>query len=547
MGQGLQKSRESMDGGYDYEFVDTPLDMLICKICHHPSREPHLSDCCGHTFCKSCLKGYEVSLEHPLIKGASSSSSCPMCRSKEFKYVRNKQTERVIRSLKVFCNNKNEGCEWEGEINDIDKHLIHCQFRMVDCPKSCGKSFQQHHLTNHVEKECIRRKVSCSLCCTSGEHHFIKGQHKHYCPKFPLTCPNECGASLLREDIDEHRKICLLEEVDCPNNCGISLQRQNLNEHVTSECPCLIVSCQHCGTSGECRFIEGEHKEHCPKFLLPCPNNCEIETIPREEMQTHLDKICPLAVIQCEYHVLGCEAKVMRKDSEKYKKQGMESHLSLTTQQLIKLHVTLNETVSTLNETIAKFQIKITEIEAATQNKVVEVENKLHFQTTVLENIIGGWAFKINSEAMSPSSKIVPLIVRMPELMDQKVWTTDPFYTCTEGYKIMLSMSPVKMIFGQFVDFSLSIFLMDGPYDDKLPWPMSGMLKITLLNQVRNADHHPPIMVTYAYSNPVSHGETKQIWCTKRFISHESLYWYSKACRFLRYNAVFFQVDIVNR
>ena len=116
----------------------------------------------------------------------------------------------------------------------------------------------------------------------------------------------------------------------------------------------------------------------------------------------------------------------------------------------------------------------------------------MQFQTTILENIIGGWAFKINSEAINPSRKIVPLIVRMPELIDQEVWNTDPFFTHTEGYNIRLSMSPVKMIFGKVVDFSLFVSLMHGPYDDKLPWPMNGTLKIILLNQLRNADHYPP-------------------------------------------------------
>ena len=523
-----------MDGGYDYEFVDTPLDMLICKICCYPSREPHLSDCCGHTFCKSCLKGYEVSMEHPLTKGASN-SGCPMCRSEDFKCIRNKQTERVIKSLKVFCNNRNEGCEWQGEINNIDKHLTHCQFQMVDCPNSCGKFFQKHHLINHVENECIRRKVSCLLCYTSGEHHFIKGQHKHYCPKFPLTCPNECGASLLREDVDEHRKICLLEEVDCPNNCGLSSQRQSLNKHITSECPCLVVSCQYCGSSGECRFIEGEHKEHCPKFPLPCPNNCEVETIPREEMQTHLEEICPLAVIQCEYHVLGCEVKVIRKDLEKHKKEGMESHLSMTTQELTKVHVTLDKI-------IASFDDRITGVEAAAQKRVDELENRLQFQTTVLETLVGSWALIINSEAIKPSRKIVPAIVRMSELIDHELWTTDPFFTHTEGYKMMLSMSPVRSVFAKFSNFSLYLSLLDGPYDDKLPWPMKGMLSITLLNQVKDANHHPPVVLTYSYSNPVRHGEMKQIGCIDRFISHENLYKHTEACRFLNFNGILLQV-----
>ena len=40
-------------GGYDYHFVKQPLEMFVCKICHSPSRDPHLSMCSGHTFCKS--------------------------------------------------------------------------------------------------------------------------------------------------------------------------------------------------------------------------------------------------------------------------------------------------------------------------------------------------------------------------------------------------------------------------------------------------------------------------------------------------------------
>ena len=45
-------------GGYAFRFVLDPLpdelSNLLCKICHLPSKDPHLSRCCGHTFCKSC-------------------------------------------------------------------------------------------------------------------------------------------------------------------------------------------------------------------------------------------------------------------------------------------------------------------------------------------------------------------------------------------------------------------------------------------------------------------------------------------------------------
>ena len=44
-------------GVYEYEFVDPPSDTLVGKICHYLSREPHLTGCCGYTYCESCLKG----------------------------------------------------------------------------------------------------------------------------------------------------------------------------------------------------------------------------------------------------------------------------------------------------------------------------------------------------------------------------------------------------------------------------------------------------------------------------------------------------------
>ena len=531
--------RRKMDGGYNFEFVDTPMDMLICKICYHPSREPYLSACCGHTFCKSCLNGYEISedisIKHPLTKGGS--GGCPLCHSKEFKCVHNKQTERAIKSLKVFCANKKEGCTWEGEISSIDTHLAQdCLYEMVDCPNDCGKTCQQQHLVSHVENKCIRRKASCPLCHSSGEHNFINDQHKKYCPKFPLMCPNECGTSMLREDVDEHRKTCLLEKVNCPNNCGMSSQRQCMDEHVASECPQRIVNCQHCHTSGEHKFIEERHKDHCHKFPMRCPNNCEVETIPREKMQSHLNTVCSLEIVQCDYHVVGCEARVARKDLEKHKKEGMENHLSMTAHQITSTHATLNKTV-------AEFCTRINEIETTTHKRVDKLKNKMHSDSTVLETFVGRWAFKINSEAMNQSIRVVPLIVRMLEVTDQELWTTDPFLTHTEGYKLTLSLTSVKATFLQSSYLSLCVNLMEGPHDNKLPWPMNGMLKVMLLNQNRDDEHPPPVMVSYLHSKPVAHGEMKQAGFIKRFISHEKLHEVTERRQFLKFNGILFHVD----
>ena len=87
-------------GGYEFEFVqgmdDGLDDMFMCKICHLPSRNAQLTVCCGHTFCKSCLD----EMKH------GSSKVCPVCRADDkFDVVPNKQVDKKIRSLLVFCTN----------------------------------------------------------------------------------------------------------------------------------------------------------------------------------------------------------------------------------------------------------------------------------------------------------------------------------------------------------------------------------------------------------------------------------------------------------
>ena len=156
-------------GGYEYQFVDTPSDMFVCKICQYPSREPHLSGCCGHTFCKSCLEAAR--------RPTTITKTCTICRDEEYTTIPNKQVDRTIRSLRVFCTNKEKGCEWQGEVNDIINHLGNsdgCQFEDVTCSNDCGKCLQRQYLTGHVEDERVRRKVDCQYCHITGEHRFTR-------------------------------------------------------------------------------------------------------------------------------------------------------------------------------------------------------------------------------------------------------------------------------------------------------------------------------------------------------------------------------------
>ena len=116
----------------------------------------------------------------------------------------------------------------------------------------------------------------------------------------------------------------------CSNDCGKMIERQYLTSHVETECPRHKVNCHD---TGEHQFIEGQHKEKCPKLPLPCPNKCEVGSVFREDMEAHR-KECPLEMIQCEYHNVGCEVRMARKDQEKHENDEMKEHLKKTNNQL---------------------------------------------------------------------------------------------------------------------------------------------------------------------------------------------------------------------
>ena len=148
--------------------------------------------------------------------------------------------------------------------------------------------------------------------------------------------------------------MCPLEEVTCPNDYGMTLQRQYLTNHLKSKCLCRMVGCQYCHITGEYQFIEGEHKEQCHKFPVACPNKCEVGSVPRDDVEEHM-KMCPLELIQCEYHVVGCEERMARKNQKKHNKEKMEEHLSFITHQLTDVqHKLASETVNSREELTTK-------------------------------------------------------------------------------------------------------------------------------------------------------------------------------------------------
>ena len=222
-------------GGYEYKFVDTPPDDVICQICQYPSREPYLSVCCGHVFCKSCfercVEGSIRSSVNPEVKPV-----CPVCRSTDFQGFPNKQADRNVRNLHVLCASYQKGCQWQGEINAIDQHLNNdCQFHEMLCPGNCGKLVLRSNLSNHREQECACRIEECEHCHLRAEYCYISSQHLNECHELSVACPNKCAANnILRKNLNAHEKVCLLAQVQCKYyeiGCTTLMARKDEKKH----------------------------------------------------------------------------------------------------------------------------------------------------------------------------------------------------------------------------------------------------------------------------------------------------------------------------
>merc|ERR1712168_993314 len=75
---------------------------------------------CGHRLCKLCfqsLQSYASQHNNPLL--------CPHDRKEvdPDKVVDDKGVARTVMDLQVYCNNKAEGCNWSGELRQLDDHV----------------------------------------------------------------------------------------------------------------------------------------------------------------------------------------------------------------------------------------------------------------------------------------------------------------------------------------------------------------------------------------------------------------------------------------
>ena len=214
-------------GGYGYEFATPPHKSLECPVCLLTLRDPHMISCCGNEFCQRCIERVQ-----------RDGKPCPLCNEPNFTTFLNKKLVREVNALVVRCPQKEQGCEWEGELGQLQSHLINpgaeattskgCGFVTVECSYQCGAHLQLPLSSRTREREiCPKRPIEMQIASLMRKFETITVENLQL--RQELEKVQEVHKKVLKEELDQMKQE--LSEVKKKND-----HLQKANEDMQKMC-----------------------------------------------------------------------------------------------------------------------------------------------------------------------------------------------------------------------------------------------------------------------------------------------------------------------
>ena len=217
--------------GKSFTCVKEPETWYTCIICQELAEAPLQTTCCAQTLCKNCTDTCR----------RRNMKTCPHCRKMHWETSPDARLTRLIGDLSVLCHNRLKGCQWQGELRDLQDHLSKkCDFEPIQCPAGCSLTIERRHLAPHMQVECLDARVKCLFCSSAMLQRELLYHHHKVCANWPALCPNMCKErkSWTRSQLTRHLQDgCDEEIVQCEfacAGCSVELKRMELKEHMQS-------------------------------------------------------------------------------------------------------------------------------------------------------------------------------------------------------------------------------------------------------------------------------------------------------------------------
>ncbi|GAU20152.1 hypothetical protein TSUD_352140 [Trifolium subterraneum] len=122
----------------------------------------------------------------------------------------------------------------------------------------------------------------------------------------------------------------LLKNVDFHNSfhCTMTFNSsQDLDNHLlTCNFRTMICENQGCNTKFCASHLE-KHDSICPFKIISCEQKCSNHSIMRRDMDRHCITVCPMKLVNCPFHAVGCRSAVAQCMIEKHCLDELQSHM----------------------------------------------------------------------------------------------------------------------------------------------------------------------------------------------------------------------------
>ncbi|KAM6980493.1 TNF receptor-associated factor 6 [Aplochiton taeniatus] len=453
--------------GYDVEF-DPPLESKYeCPICLMALRSA-VQTPCGHRFCKNCI---EKSIR-------DTGQRCPVDNEilLEEQLFPDNFAKREILSLTVRC--PNTGCNNKMELRRLESHITQCPFEMVPCPQ-CQESVWKSQLEEHISVQCPRRTVSCPDCVASFVFEDTK-LHEQQCPFASVTC-QYCGMELIRDQMECH---C---DADCPKvpiactfsafGCRERMQRHDLAQHMQeftqmhlrSMADFIVRNLGLNGTTPLPSLWPSSSSSPC------CPSSSSYEdrgaaASVSSTGGTRTAASCSVSSAPCQHNN---EVQRLKEVT-----QQLEGRLVLQDQQLLELKIH-KETQKGINATQERQLTELRQKVASLEETARELEAQ-QFQGVFV------WRLRNFSAHLRTQGGGQPVVEHSPG-----------FYTGRPGYKLCLRLHIQTAAAPRCSNYiSLFVHIMQGNSDGQLSWPFQATIRLAILDQGPEGQHHEEVMET---------------------------------------------------
>ena len=285
----------------EFDFVEKPSEDYLCPVTFELLLDPVQTNfCCGNHLSRAVAEILQAE-----------GKPCPLCKKKPLRTTDDKFFRRKVRQLKVRCSNKSAGCEWVGELGELDNHLKpgsvegQCDFVDVQCPLECGGRIKRCNLAKHKSNECNKRPFTCQYCDYKATHEKVVNDHWPKCQRYPKVCPNECYT--------------------------VEIESRFLQRHLQEECPLEKILCEFFFAGCQAKVERKSMKEHLDKskddHLKLTASECKNLRAELADLKLAFTKIAPKPVFNQPSDIIMTDFERKKKDDESWFSPGFYTHI----------------------------------------------------------------------------------------------------------------------------------------------------------------------------------------------------------------------------